>query len=411
MRKLKDVGRAGFVLFFLSVSSLVFFSGSREVSASCNCPADVLDLTNWKQTLPTGSGKPTEIKQPALANYSTSPYFQALSGCDGVKFRAPVNGATTSNSGYPRSELREMASGGTSQASWSTSAGTHIMYIDQAITSVPKNKQHVVAGQVHDADDDVIVIRLEYPKLFIDINGDDGPVLDPNYQLGKRFTVKFVAGSGQIRIFYNGSDTPAYTLKKSTSGCYFKAGAYTQSNCTKESDCSENNFGEVEVYKLLVGHSNSNAEPELAVGTNPVDPGPAPTDVNEEESDKLTFEAEKGNVVKPMKIVKNASALGGKYVVQKKGGKRGIIKYPITVPKSGKYQLSARVITPNGASNSVFYSMDAGKIKKWHFPKKKNWAWSKGPVLNLGQGEHTLIIKKREKNTRLDSFELKGFGE
>ena len=221
-------------------------------------PANKLNLTNWKETLPTGSsGSPTEIKQPSLATYTNDPYFKINATCDGVQFRAPVNGVTTSGSSYPRSELREMTSNGTANASWSTASGIHVMTIDQAITAVPKTKKHVVAGQIHDSADDVIVIRLEYPKLFVDINGTTGPVLDANYVLGKRFTVQFVASSGQIKIYYNGSATPAYTLNKIGSGMYFKAGAYTQSNCTKElsGDCVSTNYGEVMIYNLSVVHT------------------------------------------------------------------------------------------------------------------------------------------------------------
>ena len=224
-----------------------------ENKPRASCPAQVLDLSNWKQTLPIGKKKkPAEIEQPTLANYSADPYFHINPSGNGIICRAPVNGVTTSNSGYPRSELREMTNNGTKEASWSTTSGTHTMYIDQAITSVPKTKKHVVAGQIHDSDDDVIVVRLEYPKLFVDINGKTGPTLDSNYTLGKRFTVKFVAENGQIKIFYNGSSNPAYTLAKKSSGNYFKAGAYTQSNCSKESDCSDNNYGEVEIYKLIL---------------------------------------------------------------------------------------------------------------------------------------------------------------
>ncbi|MDD5084308.1 MAG: polysaccharide lyase family 7 protein [Candidatus Moranbacteria bacterium] len=218
-------------------------------------PSEILDLSNWKQTLPTGaSKKPAEIKQGALATFSDKTCFHPNNASDGVVFRAPVNGVTTSNSGYPRSELREMTDKGASLASWSTTSGTHSLFIDQAITAVPKNKKHIVAGQIHDANDDVIVVRLEYPKLFIDINGEEGPTLDSNYTLGKRFTVKFVAQGGMIRVYYNGNERPAYTLKKKISGCYFKAGAYTQSNCSKESDCSSSNYGEVIIYKLAVQH-------------------------------------------------------------------------------------------------------------------------------------------------------------
>ncbi|KKW05846.1 MAG: Polyguluronate lyase [Candidatus Moranbacteria bacterium GW2011_GWE1_49_15] len=238
-------------------------------SAAPKYPSQVLDLSNWKQTLPTGaSKKPTEIKIDKLSTYSQNPYFQVNAKGDGVQFRAPVNGVTTSGSGYPRSELREMTGGGKSLASWSTVSGAHVMYIDQAITAVPKKKKHVVAGQIHDSKDDVIVIRLEYPKLFVDINGKNGPVLDPNYTLGKRFTVKFLAEGGQIKVFYNGGKNPVYSLNKKSSGNYFKAGAYTQSNCSKESVCDSGNYGEVNIYKLFVKHGKSSSEvsvPETTV--------------------------------------------------------------------------------------------------------------------------------------------------
>jgi len=225
-------------------------------STSANkVPAEVLDLTNWKETLPTGASEsPKEVTQPALATFSVSPYFIVNAAGDGVQFRAPTNGVTTSGSGYPRSELREMKNDGKDTASWSTTSGTHTMFIDEAITAVPETKKHIVAGQIHDASDDVIVIRLEFPKLFVDINGTTGPTLDANYVLGTRFTVKFVASGGEINVYYNGDSSPSYTLSTSKSGCYFKAGAYTQSNCDKESSCGSSNYGEVNLYGLEVTH-------------------------------------------------------------------------------------------------------------------------------------------------------------
>jgi hypothetical protein len=54
-------------------------------------------------------------------------------------------------------------------------------------------------------------------------------------------------------------------LKKKSSGNYFKAGAYTQSNCSKEKKCSAENFGEVRIYKLLVDHSDSQSLSALTV--------------------------------------------------------------------------------------------------------------------------------------------------
>src|SRR3989338_11394949 len=109
-----------------------------QAQAACTFPAQILNLTDWKETLPTGSsGSPTEIKQPALATFTVDPYSKVNATCDGVQFRAPTDGVTTSGSSYPRSELREMASNGTANASWSRTSGYHSMYIDQKNTAVP----------------------------------------------------------------------------------------------------------------------------------------------------------------------------------------------------------------------------------------------------------------------------------
>lgn len=263
----KKCTRRIFLLLIISLGSVfsgIFFKGRKVAfAATCKYPAEVLNLTNWKQTLPIGSSrKPKEILPASLGTYIHNIFFRTNPECTGVVFRAPVNGVTTSNSGYPRSELREMASNGKSLASWSTTSGTHTMTIDEAITAVPKVKKHVVAGQIHSASDDVIVIRLEYPKLFVDINGKTGPTLDANYKLGKRFTIKFEASGGKIKTYYNGNSKPVHTLNKKGSGNYFKAGAYTQSNCSKEKkkSCDDNNYGEVVIYKLLVQHSNKVAD-------------------------------------------------------------------------------------------------------------------------------------------------------
>jgi len=225
-----------------------------------NLPADVLNLTNWKITLPfdgPDSGTTAdEITQPALATYSIDPWFKNNANNTGVIFRANTGGATTSGSGYPRSELREMTNNGATNASWSSGSGTHTMEIDQAITHLPAVKKHIVAGQIHDAGDDVIVFRLENQKLFIDINGDDGPTLTSNYVLGTRFKVKFVVSNNQTKCYYN--DVLVYTHNQSYSGAYFKAGAYTQSSCksggnpgpTESCDA----YGEVVIYGLSVTH-------------------------------------------------------------------------------------------------------------------------------------------------------------
>jgi hypothetical protein len=147
-----------------------------------------------------------------------------------------------------------MTENGTKLASWSTTTGAHTMTIDEAITAVPQTKPHVVAGQIHDAKDDVLTIRLEQSRLFVDHNGTDGGTLTTSYVLGTRFTVKIEATDRQIKVYYNGSATPADTLTLDRDGNYFKAGVYTQSNCTRERTCSADNYGEVVIYHLDVTH-------------------------------------------------------------------------------------------------------------------------------------------------------------
>ncbi|MGQ0841858.1 polysaccharide lyase family 7 protein [Actinokineospora sp.] len=236
-------------------SAIARESAAPQTVAACKYPAEILNLANWKVTLPTGSsGKPTEIKQPQLRTYAKDPHFVPAADCAGVRFRAPVNGVTTSGSKYPRSELREMTKNGSDNAKWSTTSGTHTMIIQEAITRLPKTKPHVVAGQIHGGDDDVTVFRLEGTKLYV-TDGDNAKhkLVTSSYQLGTRFEAKFVASGGKIKVYYNGALQT--TLSKKVSSAYFKAGAYTQANCGNSSPCSKDNYGEVVIYGLKVTHT------------------------------------------------------------------------------------------------------------------------------------------------------------
>lgn len=222
-------------------------------------PSQLLDLKSWKLTLPTGDDEsPDEIKQPELATYSNVDWFRLNDAKTAVIFRAPVNGVTTSGSGYPRSELREMEPDGKTRSSWTSSIGTHTMVLEEAVTAVPSVKKQIVSAQIHDVDDDVLVIRLDYPRLYVNVDGKNKLMLDQNYVLGRKFTIKLVVSQGKTNVYYNNSVKPVYTLEKKYKSAYFKAGAYTQSNCEKEVVpwlCNEKNYGEVQVYSLKVSHS------------------------------------------------------------------------------------------------------------------------------------------------------------
>lgn len=230
-------------------------NGGGDDGGDAEVPADVLDLTNWKLTLPTGEEEdPTEITQPELDSYSSDPYFTVTESGDAVQFRAPVNGVTTSGSSNPRSELREMENDGEDNASWSSTSGTHTMTVREAFTHLPEDRPYVVGAQIHGGDDDVTALRLEDTDLYI-TKGDTThyELITSDYELGTVFELTYVVSEGEIEVYYN--DDLQTTISDSGSGNYFKTGAYTQANCENSSPCSSDNYGEVEIYDVTVSHS------------------------------------------------------------------------------------------------------------------------------------------------------------
>jgi hypothetical protein len=222
---------------------------------NCVNPGQALNVTNWKVTLPTGAAEhPTEITQPALGTHPVAPWFVPTTGCTGLRFRAPVNGVTTSGSGNPRSELREMTNNGATNASWSSNSGTHTMIINEAVTGLPSVKPHVVAGQIHDAKNDISVFRVEGSNVYVTKGNDSHFALAAsNYVLGTKFEAKFVVTGNVVKAYYNGKLVTTFAASFTSS--YFKAGVYTQANCTNSTPCSSSNYGEVTIYGLTVTHS------------------------------------------------------------------------------------------------------------------------------------------------------------
>jgi hypothetical protein len=134
-------------------------------------PGQNFDLSLWKITLPLDSsgnkaGTAAEVK-PIPVAFQKSPYF--YTGADGAMvFMAPVDGATTSGSHYPRSELREMtASGG--NAAWTSNQGGTLK-ATLAVNEVPKKSDgsmgRVVVGQIHGPDDELCRLYYDNGKIY-----------------------------------------------------------------------------------------------------------------------------------------------------------------------------------------------------------------------------------------------------
>ena len=220
------------------------------VAGSATRPSQLLDLRNWYLTLPTGSsGKPDTVRQPDLDGYS-SRFFQVDPRGDGVVFTANAGGVTTKNSTYPRSELREM--NGDEMASWSNRTGTHTLSVRQAVTELPKAKPELVTAQIHDAESDVMEVRLEDKRLIAQYaDGEKDFVVDPDYTLGTPYDLQLVATDGRIDVLYNGR--PAGSIPQSGTGWYFKTGSYLQSN-TEKGDAADA-VGKVVLYQVRVIHA------------------------------------------------------------------------------------------------------------------------------------------------------------
>lgn len=204
----------------------------------------LIDLRPFKLTLPVGEpGHPTEYQLEDL-----QPWFDPRS----ISFRTPAGGVTTPNSTYPRSELRE-------RGWWPSRIGVHKLKASLAVEHLPEVKPHVVVAQIHDGDDDVIQVRLEGRRLFVESDGDDIGTLDLNYELGSRFDLRVIADKNGLLIRYRryvstGQPLPWMSTYRNLGGVgwFFKAGCYLQTN-TSKGDAADA-YGEVRFWELRVVH-------------------------------------------------------------------------------------------------------------------------------------------------------------
>jgi hypothetical protein len=206
-------------------------------------PSQVLDLRGWKINLPANN---QQVTQPQLSQF----HNDAFKVVPAVQFTAWCGGQPQPGSKYARSELREMNSDG-SNASWSTTSGTHVLDLTQRITHLPVIKPQVVCGQIHSETAYLILVELDDRRLYVRYRDVVAGVLDDDYQLGTYFDMKIQASQGYVDVFYNGVQKVHQPLK--AAACYFKAGCYVQSN-TGTGDLPTA-FGQVEISRLVVTHS------------------------------------------------------------------------------------------------------------------------------------------------------------
>lgn len=194
-----------------------------------------------------------EVEWPALKTFELKPYFWVNEKVDPTEviFRAPVGGATTENSDNPRSECRQMWFNG-DPASWSNRTATWNMEAVMRFRAIPTDSdptRATVGMQIHGGDDDVTVLRLEKNGDLWATDGDTahGVLITGSYVMNTWMKVRIEARKGGgFRWYVN--DVPEATIGGTTSGAYFKWGAYAQIG-PNSTGYGETGFRSVKVWK------------------------------------------------------------------------------------------------------------------------------------------------------------------
>ncbi|WP_165670010.1 polysaccharide lyase family 7 protein [Metapseudomonas otitidis] len=220
----------------------------------------MIDLGTWNLTIPVGAPSVT-IDTPALVGGYQDNYFKASNGT--LFFWTPVNGSTTANAIYPRSELRETFADGRLR-NWNYSAADNYMSANLAVDQVPSTGK-IVVGQIHSYGSTSPLLKLEYQYKTKTGTGNivakiRNTPADPSgavstlltgVKLGQRFTyVINLSPQGRLSILVN--DTQFSQQLDGTwapKPLYFKAGVYTQDNAGADSEAGSATF-----YNLKTEH-------------------------------------------------------------------------------------------------------------------------------------------------------------
>jgi hypothetical protein len=215
----------------------------------------------WNLGIGFSSGH-TDISPSQLQNsYVNSPYYVKNSSGTAVQFQVFMNGGrTSSNTKYPRSELREYQTGSTStKASWSGSSGRHIMRGKTRIMHMAPEKPEVVVAQMHDGGDDTLQIHVTGssatgPQTWrLKLHGSTVATIASSVALGTEVAWDIDVNNGNLTVKIDGSTK--YTGNPGFgSGQYFKVGDYPQQNSTDQNN-SSSEYSRVELRDLFVSHS------------------------------------------------------------------------------------------------------------------------------------------------------------
>jgi len=213
-------------------------SGS-EVSSTLDpsvAPGGNFDLSLWELQEPIGGSiSPAQLVGP---NGFQDSYFFTNPNDGSLTFWDPEMGATTSNSKFPRSELREMTADG-ADADWAVT-GTNTLSARLKATQIPN---HVCVGQIHLGTGapastkpllelfyyatGAIVLAIEQTPA----GGNLVPYSVGSVPVGTKWSYVIGLSGNTISLAINGHASQTFTMSPTFNNehMYFKAGAYNQS--------------------------------------------------------------------------------------------------------------------------------------------------------------------------------------
>ena len=247
-----------------------------------------IDLNNWKVTLPIGN--PTEVEPPEILDYANVEVLKEYMYNDStdaalVFYTSP--GASTTNSSFSRTELREQMVPGSNSTNWTfaqggrmkgtlsvtemsrdgnTSHRTMVMQIHGRLT----NSQRDLIGEDDNNAPPVLKIYWQkdgqirvLTKKLKDLNAPSNKILETaawtdneGHNFSKnvgtdKFTLEVIASDGRLEVILNDEESVVYDdihmQKWGIFENYFKAGNYLQTT-------DEDSFSKVKYYDLEISH-------------------------------------------------------------------------------------------------------------------------------------------------------------
>jgi len=252
-----------------------------------------IDLSHWKVTIPEGEGKggAISVEPPKILDYATNevlkPYMYNDSTSGALVFYAHPSNATTANTKYSRSELREQMVAGDDDINWTFKKGGNLKATIsmEDVSRDKEGKYHKVIilqihGRVTDEQKNLIgqkdnnappilkvywhngKIRVKTKELkflgtkadgllYEEAWADDDGYTFENEVGFKKFDIEIDVSDGKMVISLNNNEFKTYNNihmeKWGVFENYFKAGNYLQTT-------DEGAYAKVKFFKLKVSH-------------------------------------------------------------------------------------------------------------------------------------------------------------